>query len=142
MNAKTRILLMALALVLVTVVVVEAGPDRDRQDREPKTWRYDRMPSMKFLRGTLQRDLLTGWEIGQVTVQLAPDCRVVGNEGRPADLQEGRQVLVMGPRAGNTIVAWRIQVIKEAYTAGMAHPGESIEWSDADSTVGEAASHE
>lgn len=115
MKTKTLILALGCALMLAGVVADDAhagpfGKKSKRTDNEQKVWRYDQFPEMQFARGKLRQDIHTGWQIGNVTVQLAPDCTVVDDEG-PAQLRDGAAAMIIGPRAGDTIIAWRIEIL-------------------------------
>lgn len=144
MNSKMRILIPVLVLVLVAVTgdPAQAGlfgknkPKYERMEKEFKAWRYDRMPTMSFASGTMSRSSFTGWEMDNVQVHLKKDCAIIDSEGEPTDLTEGKQVVVMGPRVGNTIIAWQIRVMKPNYRHSGADAGKNIEWSDVDPTVG------
>ncbi len=149
MKSKTLILVPALALLLAGAVALEAeaglfGRDKDKDtERELTTWRYDRLPTMDFARGRIRKDTLSAWEIGSTQVAFSPDCKIIDSFGEPCRLGDGNEVMIMGPRAGNTIVAWQVRVLKPDYlTAGSGKKRSTITWSDSDPTVGVDSSPE
>ena len=145
MNSKMRILIPVLVLVLVAVAgdPAQAGlfgkkkAKYQRQEKEFKAWRYDRQPTMSFASGTMSRSSFTGWEMDNVQVILKKDCVVIDADGEPTSLTEGKQVVVMGPRAGDTIIAWQIRVLKPSFRVSAAPSMQkNVERSDVDPTVG------
>ena len=130
--------------VLVLIVAASAATDtqaglfgRNKDKEKTGTWRFHRSPTMGFTAGTLSRDGISGWELNGMRIILAKDCQTVGTAGGTYNLREGDQVMVMGPRAGNTIVAWQIRRLTP--NGGTAAPGsgEMVEWSEVDRSVGE-----
>lgn len=98
---------------------------------------FDRDPSMSFHRGTLRRDGLSGWMVGDLELQLREDATVLGPDGQRALLQEGRDVIVMGPRFGDTMVGWNVRML-EPEMPGMQSGHEVVKKpSDTTSEVGE-----
>jgi len=149
MKSKTFILVPALVLLLAGTVALEAeaglfGRDKDKDtERGSETWRYNRLPTMDFARGRIRKDTLTAWEIGSTQVVFGPDCKVIDSFGEPCHLGDGNEVMIMGPRAGNTIVAWQVRVLRPGYqTAGYGKKRSTITWSDSDPTVGVDSSPE
>ena len=138
---RTTTLLALLACAALAVAPAEAGlfkkskPAAD--EGKVKTWRYDRLPTMSFHKGQLRNESMGVWKVGELTLQLAPDCRIVDG-GRPGSLATGRTAIVMGPRIGGTIVAWRVDVQPHAHAVARPTRGADtqIEWSQSDPTVG------
>ena len=138
---RTMIILALFAAVALLAAPAEAGLfKKSRQKAKPagaelaSSWRYDRLPSMDFHKGVLQNVGTDVWKIGELTVQLAPGCEIAGGVSA---LQSGRTAVVMGPRSGNTIIAWSIDLKKpQTATGGPQAPGTQVEWSEADPTVG------
>lgn len=77
--------------------------------------RYDAKPTMTFHRGVLNRDSYTGWQVDDVSLQLARGCVVEAADATAAILIEGREAIIMGPRVGDTIVAWRVRLLTADY---------------------------
>lgn len=145
MNSKTCILTMVLVLALVVVSgdPAQAGlfgknkSKYQRQEKDIKAWRYDRLPTMSFASGTMSRSSFTGWELENVQVHLKKDCAIIDSNGEPTRLTEGKQVVVMGARVGDTIIAWQIRVLKPSFRVGTSTGlQKNVEWSDVDPTVG------
>jgi hypothetical protein len=88
---------------------------------------------MAFHKGELRAEGIGLWKIGELYLQLAPDCEMVGAD----QLQTGRTALVMGPRVGDTIVAWRLEMVKRAPQRTPRTLDTQIQWSESDPTVGE-----
>lgn len=127
---KTRTAIIA-ALCVAAGALVASDADASKQRRErnqdkgksdqkrtemPEMYtqaqRLDRDPSMSFHRGTLRRDGLSGWMVGDLELQLRKDAAVLGPDGQKAALQDGRDVIVMGPRFGNTMVGWNVRMLE------------------------------
>lgn len=138
---RTMIILALFAAAALLTAPAEAGLfKKSKKKAKPEatqlaeTWRYDRLPAMSFHKGVLQNVGTNVWKVGEVTMQLAPGCQI---EGGISALQSGRTAVVMGPRAGNTIIAWNIDLKKpQASARGPLAPGTEIEWSEADPSVG------
>lgn len=152
---KTRTAIIAALCVaagaLVTSDADASKPRRDRNKDKGETGekrtempamyteaqRLDRDPSMSFHRGTLRRDGLSGWMVGDLELQLRKDAAVLGPDGQKASLQEGRDVIVMGPRFGNTMVGWNVRMLGPE-SPGMQSGREVVkEPSDTTPDVGE-----
>ena len=135
-------ILVATALLLAGMVVNDAGAgifgnkEKDAE-RELKTWRYDRMPTMGFASGRIVKDTLTEWKIGDKQVVFSPTCTVIGAGGEATKIREGSEVIVMGARAGNTIVAWQVRVMKPDYLMDVGTKRSTVNWSEVDPDVGE-----
>ena len=112
------------------------GKQKNRE-REAKTWRYDHLPTMNFVRGTLSRDGLRDWQVGGVQVQLTEKCRVVDGDGEEAQMSDGAEVMIMGPRVGGTVVAWQIRVLDASYLHASDDSEKNIAWREVDPTLGE-----
>jgi len=148
MKRTTKILALIAVAALMAAPATEAGwfnKDKrtERDDSMPKTWRFNRMPAMTFHMGELQRDGFVGWTVGDLAMQLGPDCKVT-NESGGDDLREGRSAIVMGSRSGDTIVAWRVRVLKPEFAnSGMGRDHRvNVVWSESDRTVGEGTGPE
>ena len=93
-------------------------------------------PSMGFHLGTLTRDGWTGWRLGDLDIQLMPDCVIESNGEGGGALTEGRQAIVTGSLVGNTIVVRRVTVLNPNWDMGPRNYEENVTWSDSDPTVG------
>lgn len=98
---------------------------------------FDRDPSMSFHSGTLRRDGLAGWRVGEVALQLTADATVMGPDGQESFLQEGREAVVMGPRFGSTMLAWSVRMLGSQPLAAVSASNAGRKPSDSDSDVGE-----
>ncbi len=116
-----RITVILLALVVAVGAVV--GPsatagmfkkDKPKRTEKPehmkKPRRFDDGPRMSFHAGELQQGFGNGWQLGDLTLQLAADCLITTNGDEVGALSAGRQAVVMGSRIGDTIVARSVQV--------------------------------
>lgn len=142
MKNKMHILIPVLVLAVAFTAVTEASAGLfgrgDKQTREmPEKWRFQRSPDMNFASGTVSQDIYAGWDIQGTRLVLSKKCRIVGKDGDPGELSDGDQVVVMGPRAGNTIVAWQITILPANVRVGQAAAEERIAWSESDRTVGD-----
>jgi len=144
MKKTTHILVPVLVLAVAFTVVteVQAGwfgfGDKDSNEL-PTKWRFDRSPAMNFATGAVSEDIYAGWQINGKQLIVAKKCNVVGKDGGKAVLRDGDLVVVMGPQAGNTIVAWQIRVMPANTTVGRSATQERIIWSATDPTVGEGS---
>ncbi|MCP4573419.1 MAG: hypothetical protein GY838_13770 [bacterium] len=143
MKTKTLILALGCALMLVAYAGDDASAGlfgsgkSKRTDYDQKVWRYDDLPSMNFARGKIMRDVHAGWVVGGVAVQFAPEC-VIADEDGAADLYDGAAVMIMGPHAGGTIVAWRIEILAPGTLerSDFTESNTKVEWSNSNRHVG------
>ena len=142
MKNRMHILIPVLVLVLAIAAGDPAqagifGKSKQKDTKELTTWRYDRLPSMSFVRGTVGRDAMTDWHVDQIQVHLAKKCRIVDSDGEKARMSDGDEVVIMGPRIGNTVVAWHIRVLDASFMHVSENQYENVQWSEVDRTVGE-----
>jgi hypothetical protein len=144
-NLKTLAALLALT-ALLTAPAADAGMldkllggDEGKDARPP---RYDLFPKMGFFTGTLGRDIGTGWTLDGYRLILASECTISSEVHDVPMLDEGRQALVMGPKVGDTIVAWRVRIKQDEYGIQANNPEEQFTPSDSDPTVGEGSGPE
>ena len=147
MMKRTLTILALVALVaLVVAPGVEAGLldklNKKNDDQKKKPQRYDLYPSMGFYTGTLGRDIGTGWTLGHYRLILAKDCSISSEVHDKPVLDEGRPALVMGPRIGDTIVAWRVRIQADEYGRLNENPEVEFTPSEVDPTVGEGTGPE
>jgi hypothetical protein len=108
----------------------------ERDSEKKLTPRYDNFPTMSFHLGTLVRNGYAGWKLGELDVQISPQCIVQSNGEDDGVLVEGRQAIVSGAQVGNTIMALRVTILKPNWDMGPENYDEDVIWSDADPTVG------
>ena len=77
--------------------------------------------------GTVARLVEQGYRVGIIDL----------TDGEPTRVHEGAEVMVMGARSGNTVVAWYVRVLKPQYMQRMKDTRASITWSSVNPTVGE-----
>ncbi|MCB1182626.1 hypothetical protein KDM41_04265 [bacterium] len=107
--------------------------------KEPR--RFEDTPRMSFVSGVLQQDGWTGWKVGELTLQFAENCRFNEGANQIRELDPGKEVLVMGPRIGSTIVAWSVRVKTPEYlVARNTNPEVRLKPSDANPDCGEIIS--
>ena len=108
------------------------------EEGRAKSHRYDFLPSMGFHQGTLRRDNFGGWTLDEMSLHVMPKAKVT-EEGLESYLAEGRKAIIMGPRVGDTIVAWRVRILESDYNVRRdASRDHAIIWSEEDRTVGES----
>lgn len=101
---------------------------------------FDRDPTMSFHRGVLRRDGLAGWRVGDLHLQMRPDGLVLDPDGEQSFLQEGRDVVVMGPRVGDTMVGWNVRLLASESMASVSSTDVVKKPSDVTPDVGEIVS--
>ena len=147
MKRRTTLLMSLVLLGLMFSSVTADAGWRDRKDRDKRekarrervenTPRYDNYPTMGFFAGELRQGGFAEWTLDEAGIYLTKDCNVVDEEGNDADLMSGRQALIMGPRIGDTIVAWSIRIMKPEWDQPSSRGSDvDITWSEVDPTVG------
>jgi len=136
---RTLTILALLAVAALVTAPAEAGLFKKNKQKaapeQPKTWRYDRLPTMAFAKGVLRNEGQGQWKLGTLNLQFGADCEVTGESGL-SDLQPGREAVVMGPQVGNTIVAWRVTMKKHLPRQRSLDGAVQIEWSESNPNVG------
>ena len=144
-----RITILTLALVFTLGVTVaptaDAGwlkKDKAKRTEKPewmkKPQRYDEVPTMSFHSGVLQQDGWTGWKVGETKIQFAKDCLITSDGAETGSLDAGRKAIVMGPKFGDTILAWSVRVIKPEFTVGRTtSAGVQLQYSETNPNCGE-----
>ena len=131
-----RIITTLLALVLVFgLATAEAGQKKKVTRKSPpkgsrtekteemkKPARFDRMPTMSYVKGRLDQEGLRGWRIGDYSLVLKDGCSIMA-DGEEAYLREGKKAIVMGSRVGDTIVAWSVRMVPEGFSSPTTPPG-------------------
>jgi len=142
--------LMVLGLVCVTVLATDVdagwlGKSKNKRLSDKRTekpeWmkspvRYDVLPAAEFNMGRLNRSSFSGWELGKFNLVLAKDCVISRNGVETGMLEEGRSAIVMGPRAGNTVVAWSVRILEPDYSNRSVRTDVKVEPSAVDPDVG------
>lgn len=131
-----RLTILALALAFtvgaLAAPTAEAGlfkkSNKSRRTEKPE-WmkqarRYEDMPSMSFTAGVLQQDGWTGWKVDETKIRFAKDCEITTDGVEDSELTAGRQAIIMGPRIGDTIVAWSVRVVRPDFTSGGSFSSE------------------
>lgn len=125
---RLTILTLALALAVgaLAAPTAEAGlfkkSNKSKRTEKPE-WmkqaqRYENTPGMSFASGVLQQDGWTGWKVDETKVRFAKDCDITTDGVEGGELTAGRQAIIMGPRIGDTIVAWSVRVMRPDFTVG------------------------
>nr|MEE4268445.1 hypothetical protein [Candidatus Krumholzibacteria bacterium] len=108
------------------------------EEGRAKSHRYDFLPSMGFHQGTLRRDNFGGWTLEETSLHIMSGAKIT-EEGMESFLSEGRKAIVMGPRVGDTIVAWRVRILESDWNISRdTSRDHAITWSEEDRTVGES----
>ncbi len=146
-----RITVITLAMVFALGVVAAPSADagwfnKKKSDRTEKPdWmkkpqRYDG-PTMSFHSGVLQQDGWTGWKLGETKIQFAKECLITSGGVAGGTLDAGRKAVVMGPRFGDTILAWSVRVEKPDFMMGRTPSSEvQLQYSETNSNCGEVIS--
>lgn len=101
--------------------------------------RFDTVP-MEFQAGTLRREGMSDWWLGDYRLQLSAETVIIGPDGEGGFLQEGREVAVMGAVRGNTINGWSVRLLGDEMPL-MRETAEVVKKpSDSDPDVGEFVS--
>ncbi len=144
-----RITILMLALIFVLGTVAAPGADagwlnkkKPKRTEKPE-WmkqaqRYDKVPTMSFHSGVLQQDGISGWKLGETSIQFAKDCYISTDGVEGGSLDAGRDAVVMGPKFGDTILAWSVRVQKPSFTMGRTVSNEvQLQYSDTNPDCGE-----
>lgn len=135
---------LVLLAILVTVAFCAAGAEAgwfdkksDSDDGRAKSHRYDFLPTMSYHLGTLRRDNMAGWNLDESPIHVMSGAKVTEN-GIESVLSEGRQVIIMGPKVGDTIMAWRVRILEPDWNVSRdTSLDHLVTWSDGDPSVGE-----
>ena len=130
-----------LVLALSTMVAPEAGAgwlDKlKNKDKENKAApRYDLFPSMTYHKGVLSQGAGHSWQLDGVNILVRSDCAITSELTAEAVLGEGQEALVMGTRLGDTIVAYRVRLVKPDYMNDGSVKSSQVTPSEVDPTVG------
>lgn len=77
---------------------------------------FDEFPTMSYYMGTLNQGGMGTWRVGDMDLVVKSDCTISAENEDVGYLRDGSKALVMGPVAGNTIVAWSIRVMGPDYS--------------------------
>lgn len=143
----------AITLALCVLSGVAVTPDADARTRpQSKTLssertvmppeylqphKFDRLPTMQFFSGRLQRDNFGGWRVGNYELRTSSTTVVTDPAGAGAMLEEGREVVVMGVAYGQTLEGWNVRMTGSASSQGAVSPDVDKRASDMDPDVGE-----
>jgi len=139
---KRAILILATVALVTSLAAADAGAgwfdkSKDKDNDKKEAHRYDLFPVASFNTGVLNRDNRTGWQLGDYNIQFVKGFSVEGEDGTEVELREGATALVMGPRYGETILAYRVQIQKPDYQNLGQKSEAEVKWSTVDPTVGE-----
>lgn len=133
-------------LVLVLFLGVTVAPDADagwldkfKKDKKEETKvppRYDLFPTMGFHTGVLGLDAFNAWTLDDLSLAFAPECKISSEIDPNGGLDEGRKAMVMGSKVGDTIVAWRVEILASEYGIKAHDPHIEFIPSESDPTVG------
>ena len=125
-----RFIFTAAALCLVIGLATAQAEERNKPTRDapPKGKRtempegsmdrteFDEFPTMTYYMGTLNQGGMGTWRVGDMDLVLRDDCTIAAEGSDGGYLRDCAKALVMGPTAGNTIVAWSIRVMGPDYS--------------------------
>lgn len=117
-HLKVAMVCLGLALTVMVVNEAEAGRIKkpakgartEKTEEEMQPRRFDRLPSMQFMSGTLTRDPHSGWKIGETPLYLSSRCVITTQGSEEGMLEEGAKAVVMGSMVGGAISAWTVNV--------------------------------
>lgn len=146
-NSRGHIMKRAIPLVLVlvlflsTTVVQEAGAGLfnkgSQKSQESKVApRYDLFPQVSFHKGVLNRGIGLAWQLDDLDLQVRSDCVITSDFGGEPSLAAGREALVMGAKLNDTIIAYRVRIMKPDYMNESLLESSEVIPSDVDPTVG------
>lgn len=140
---RTISLTLILVLALSTMVAQEAGAgwlDKFKgknKDKDSKSsHRYDMFATMTFHKGVLGQGSGQDWQLDDAEVQVRPDCVVTSELTGEAELASGREVIVVGTKVGDTLVAYQVRVVKPDYMNNSKGNSSQVIPSEVDPTVG------
>lgn len=122
MSNKRNSNLRPLLLVLLAVAVLLAGTasagwfgkkSDDQARRMPKTKRFHDTPRQSYVRGELQLGALGQWKIGARTLQMAPKCLILGEDGADGELAAGETYVVQGTVIGDMVFATQVRRVAQ-----------------------------
>jgi hypothetical protein len=143
-NVKLATICLGLALTLMVTTGAEAGRKKkppknartEKSEEMKKPRRFDNLPSMDFLGGTLTRDAHSGWKIGETPLFVRGDCVITMDGAAEGFLEEGREAVVMGARMNGAISAWSIHVSQPQYKSLGKMPSEEVKEAGPNPNVG------
>ena len=146
---RTAMTTLALAFLIGVIAAPEAGagwfdkkpPKRtEKPEWMKKPQRYEG-PVMSFHSGVLQQDGWSGWKLGETKIQFSKECLITTDGAEEGFLDAGRNAIVMGPKFGDTILAWGVRVTRPDFTLGPSVNSEvQLKASDTSSDCGEVIS--
>jgi hypothetical protein len=149
---RTITMTLALGLLLATLGTSDAlARSHARKDKQKPTrtempadylqpHKFDRLPAMQFYSGRLVRDGMSGWRVGNYTLQTSPQTVVTDAAGDGAMLEEGREAIVMGVAYGPTLSAWTVRMSRGDMPSTSLNSDLVKEPSDGDPEVGRIVS--
>ncbi len=129
---RITILMLALVVACGVLSAPNAGAGwfekKKPQRTEKPEWmtqpqRYEG-PRMSFHSGILQQDGWTGWRLGETKIQFTKDCLITTEGASEGFLDAGREAIVMGPKFGDTILAWSVRVAQPEFMVGRNQSSE------------------
>lgn len=138
-----RAMLITLAVLVTAVWSGEAaagwfGGKKDADERQPLIHRFSGTAQRFLLVGELRQEAGGRWRLDDAELALLPGCLVVEEDGRTGTLRSAGQVLVLGARYGDLVVARQIRICPDRPAEATAQRDRyGIQWSEANPDVGQ-----
>lgn len=140
---RTISVTLILILALSTMFAPEAGAGwfdkfkKKGKDKDtPSAHRYDMFATMGFHKGVLAQGSGENWQMDDANVQVRPDCVVSSELDGEEVLTEGREVIIVGTKVGDTIIAHQVRLVKPDYMNEGVQKSSQVTPSEVDPTVG------
>jgi hypothetical protein len=136
-NRALLVTTLATATLCLSVMAAADGLDRD-SDTQNKAIRVDKMPTMQFLRGVLEKDMRGNWKIGNYMLSMRRKAflSMEGQGAESAELREGYHAILMGHGYGENFIVFSGIVQNPDYTNPGGVDEENVVWSESDPNVG------
>lgn len=139
---RTISLTLILVLALSTMVAQEAGAGwldkfkgKKKKD-EVSAHRYDLFATMSYHKGVLGQGAGQTWQLDDAEIQVQPDCVVSSELDGAESLSAGQEVIIIGTRFGDTIIAHQVRMVKPDYMNNGFSKTSKVTPSEVDPTVG------
>ena len=117
-HLKLATICLVFAMAVMVVADAEAGkikkPPKGSRTEKPEHMmaphHFDYQPEMTFVAGVLSKDPQVGWKVGDTPLYLSQECVIYLDGTEDGWLEEGRDAVVMGSKAGEAISAWSVHM--------------------------------
>ncbi|MFH1842660.1 MAG: hypothetical protein ABIF77_05590 [bacterium] len=125
-------------MILIVTVVSVAKNKQGKYWSPEQAPRTEAMPSMDFVSGTLYRNSIHGWTIGEIDILFTRNSILTSPDqpGENIPPSSGLEVMLTGQRLGNSLVVHSGRVTSNTVSTDFETEPPEIEWSEVDSDVG------